>query len=186
MNSTLTSSAATAAAPTVADATRTAGLVLGGAVLAMGLVAGLFYAYSCSVMPGLHGASDRTALEAMQRINVAILNPAFFATFLGAPLAGAAALYLEHRAGADRELTRSILAGLGCYAVVLAVTSAVNVPLNDDLAALDVAKATASDLAGMRDHFQTTWVVGNLVRTVACVGAFGCFAKALLAHGRGA
>jgi hypothetical protein len=39
----------------------TAGVVLGAAVLVTGLVAGLFYAFSCAVMPGLARTGDRTA-----------------------------------------------------------------------------------------------------------------------------
>jgi uncharacterized membrane protein len=50
--------------------------VLGAALRAMGLIAGLFYAYACSVMPGLADADDRTVIDAMQQINEAIENPA--------------------------------------------------------------------------------------------------------------
>jgi len=53
-------------------------LILGAAAIATGLLAGLFYAYACSIMPGLHASSDRTAVEAMQNINEAIQNPVFF------------------------------------------------------------------------------------------------------------
>jgi len=42
------------------------------------LIAGLFYAYSCSVNPGLRRLADKEYLTAMQSINKAILNPVFF------------------------------------------------------------------------------------------------------------
>ncbi|WP_354702372.1 hypothetical protein DSM112329_02729 [Paraconexibacter sp. AEG42_29] len=174
-----TPAAAAAAAPQTVDA---AGLALGVAVLATGLMAGLFYAYACSVMPGLAKASDRTALEAMQRINTAIMNPVFFAGFLGAPAAALVALVLEHRDGAG-PVARWVLAGLVLYGVVVVVTGAANVPLNDELARADLSRQ-GTDLAALRDRFEDTWVLWNVVRTVACVAAFGCLGRALMLHGQ--
>jgi uncharacterized membrane protein len=159
---------------------RAAGLVLGAAVLAMGLIAGLFYAYACSVMPGLGRASDKTALEAMKEINDAILNPVFLLTFLGAPVAAGAALVLERHAGSG-DVARWIVAGLVLHAVAFLVTMAANVPLNDDLARADLS-ASAAQLAALRDHFEGPWVAWNVVRTVASVVAFGCLTRALLLH----
>lgn len=52
-------------------------------ILFSGLVAGLFYAYSCSVNPGLKALSDVEYLIAMQSINRAIQNPYFFCSFMG-------------------------------------------------------------------------------------------------------
>jgi uncharacterized membrane protein len=51
------------------------------AVLAA-LIAGLFYAYSCSVVLGLGKLSDAEYLRAMQNINREILNPVFL-SFMG-------------------------------------------------------------------------------------------------------
>lgn len=60
--------------------------VLGAAVVAMGLVAGLFYGFAVGVRPGLANADDRTLIDTMQQIDEAIENPVFFLTFLGAPV----------------------------------------------------------------------------------------------------
>ncbi len=58
-------------------------LLLGTAVLTA-LIAGLFYAYSCSVVLGLGKLSDAEYLKAMQNINREILNPVFFMmSFMG-------------------------------------------------------------------------------------------------------
>src|SRR6476660_7259176 len=66
--------------------------LLAAAVVVVGLQAGPFFTWSTGVMPGLARVDDRTFVEAMQQINLAIVNPLFIATFLGAPvLAGAAA-----------------------------------------------------------------------------------------------
>ena len=90
---------------------RAADLALGAAALTMGLLAGLFYAYSVSVMPGLGEADDRTLVDGMQQINEAIENPVFFVSFLGAPVLILAALMLEHPSGA-RQVVRWVSAAL--------------------------------------------------------------------------
>ena len=53
------------------------------ALILSGLSAGLFYAWSVSVIPGTKRVPDLVYLEAMQAINRAILNPAFFLVFFG-------------------------------------------------------------------------------------------------------
>lgn len=50
------------------------------------LMAGLFYAWSCSVMLGFARLNDRDFISAMQKTNRAIQNPVFFAAFFGAPV----------------------------------------------------------------------------------------------------
>ena len=170
------------ATPTYASHSSTTGrtryrdVVLAGATVATGLLAGLFYGYSCSVMPGLHGASDRTVVETMQQINRAIENPLFFATFLGAPvLAGWA--WLEARSGPDRSARRWIGAGAALVAATLAITFAVNVPLNDRLDRVGaVERQSASQLAQARADFEGPWVRGNVARTITSIGAFAAMA----------
>jgi len=73
----------TAAGPT--GAARSAGIVLGAAVVAMGLLAGLYFFSAIAVMPALTAADDRTLVDAMQQMIDKIENPAFFLAFLGAP-----------------------------------------------------------------------------------------------------
>lgn len=158
---------------------RTAALI--AATVTMGLIAGLFYAYTYSVMPGLGRAGDRTFVEAMQRINVAILNGWFFLIFIGALVFTIAAgvLYLPNT---QRGALPWIVAAVVLYVVVLAVTGRINVPLNDQLNA--AVTVNAADFAAARERFEATWVRWNLVRTVACTAAFGCLTWALVLHGR--
>ena len=151
----------------------TAALV--AAVITNGLMAGLFAAYSYAVMPGLGRAGDRTFVEAMQQTNVAILNGWFGICFGGAVLSAAVAAFL-HR---GRPGLVWIVAGLVLYVGVLGVTFAVNVPLNDALAA-----AGNIDPAGARVRFEGPWVRWNVVRAVLSTGAFGCLTWALVAAGR--
>ncbi|RJO72379.1 DUF1772 domain-containing protein [Nocardia panacis] len=157
-------------------------LSLIAAAITTGLMAGLFAAFAYSVMPGLRRSSDRAFVEAMQNINVAILNPVFMTLFMGG-LAAAGVAVLTHWRSADRTLRYWLVAGFVCYLVMFLVTSGVNVPLNDKLAAAGDPAAIA-DIAGVRRDFEDPWVRWNIVRAVANVGALTCFVLALLRAGR--
>jgi uncharacterized membrane protein len=95
------------------------------ATLIMGLSAGFFYAWACSVMVGLRHTDDRTFVSAMQWINLKIINPWFLASFLGAfvltLLAGV--LHLG-----DGRLLPWIAAAFVLYCVQLALTGGINIP----------------------------------------------------------
>jgi uncharacterized membrane protein len=157
-------------------------IVLGAAVIAMGLVAGLFFFSAIAVMPALTAADDRTLVDAMQQMIVKIENPAFFLVFLGAPVLATIALSQARRSG-SAETARWIIAGLAFYTVMLVVTFAIHVPLNDDLSkAGDPARI--ENLAAVRDDFVTPWVAWDIVRTLASTAAFGCLVWALVLRGR--
>jgi uncharacterized membrane protein len=157
-------------------------LVLVAAAIATGLLAGFFYAYSVSVMPGLDQADDRTLVDGMQQINEVVANPVFFLSFGGAPILIVAAVILARRSGAERT-TRWIVAALVLYGVAFFVTVAFNIPLNDDLEdAGDPGRI--AELAAVRDDFYGPWVAWNIVRTVVSTAALGCLAYALLLYGR--
>ena len=164
------------------SADRNADLVLGAAVIAMGLLAGLYYAFDVAVMPALTAADDRTLVDAMQQMIDKIENPAFFLTLLGAPVLAGIALLQARRSG-SAEIARWIVAGLALYAVMVVVTVAVHFPLNEDLKAAGDPDRI-EDLAAVRDEFVTPWVAWNIVRTVASTAAFGCLAWALVLRGR--
>ncbi|MET7832123.1 anthrone oxygenase family protein [Micromonospora sediminicola] len=153
-------------------------LTLVGATVGAGLMAGLFAAFAYAVMPALRGADDRTFVDAMQRINVTIVNGWFLLVFLGTPLLAALSAVLAWR-GAGRPALPWILCGLALYLVMVAVTVAVNVPLNDALAA-----AGASDLGAARQRFETPWVAWNLVRALVSTAGFGVLCWALVLTGR--
>ncbi|WP_253770417.1 anthrone oxygenase family protein [Goodfellowiella coeruleoviolacea] len=162
------------------ETTRTATLV--AATLAAGLLAGLFYAFTCAVMPGLRGSADRTFVDGMQRINAAILNPWFMLSFLGVLVLTAAAAVLQF-SGGTRAVLVWVVAALVLAVATLVITGVVNVPLNNALAAAGPVDAIA-DLAEVRARFEAAWVRWNLVRTVTSTGAFGCLVWALVLHGR--
>jgi uncharacterized membrane protein len=161
--------------PGVMDSTgadRSAGVVLGAAVFAMGLLAGLYFFSAIAVMPALTAADDRTLVDAMQQMIDKIENPAFFLVLLGAPTLAAVALVQARRSGQPKTVGW-IVAGLALYTVMVVITFAVNIPLNDDLQA-EGDPARIENLAEVRDDFVTPWVAWDIVRTLATIAAFGC------------
>jgi uncharacterized membrane protein len=166
--------------PTSAD--RNADIVLAAAVIAMGLLAGLFFFSAIAVMPALTAAEDRTLVDAMQHMIVKIENPAFFLTLLGAPALAAVALVQARRSGSAKS-AGWIVAGLVLYTVMVVITFAVHIPLNEELReAGDPARI--ENLAAVRDDFVTPWVAWDIVRTVASIVAFGSLTWALVLRGR--
>ena len=166
----------------LARADRNASIVLGAAVIAMGLVAGLYFFSAIAVMPALTAADDRTLVDAMQQMIVKIENPAFFSIFLGAPTLAAVALVQERRSGSAKT-AGWIVAALALYTVMVVVTFTVHIPLNDDLSnAGDPDRI--ENLAAVRDDFVTPWVAWDIVRTLASTAAFGSLTWALVLRGR--
>lgn len=146
-----------------------------------GLMAGLFAAFSYSVMPGLGRSSDHTFVEAMRDINKAILNPVFMLPFMGTiPLLGVATVQAWRDQG--RPVLPWVLAALALYLVAFVVTAGVNVPLNNRLAEAGDPDRTGRS-AAIRADFEGRWVTWNIVRAFLHTAAFACLAWALIVHG---
>ncbi|MFI5953329.1 DUF1772 domain-containing protein [Cryptosporangium sp. NPDC051539] len=148
------------------------------ATTASGLAAGLFYAFACAVMPGLRQTDDKTFVDAMQRINVAILNGWFAFSFGGALLLTILAAFVQWRAG-SHATAYWIAVAIALYVAVLVVTFAVNVPLNDQLNAAGAPDRIA-DLAAVRERFETTWIRWNVLRAVLSTASFVALAYAVV------
>jgi uncharacterized membrane protein len=155
------------------------GLVLGAALVAMTLVAGLNFAFAVAVMPNLAGVDDHTFVVITQRFNE---NPWFPLSFTVALLLTVLATILQASL-ARGAAVRWVVAGLVLYAVVLVITGAIHIPLN-----LQIDEAgdpgNIADLAHVRDQFEARWVDWNIVRTLFCTAAVAALARALLLHGR--
>lgn len=131
------------------------------------LAAGLFYSYSCSVNPGLARLGDREYLLAMQHINRAILNPAFFASFLGALVLLPLSAWLNYTSPASTRFWL-VTAAAAVYAVGLfGVTMFGNVPLNNMLDSSVIEGASSAELAAKRLAFEQPWNRWHAVRTAA-------------------
>lgn len=137
-------------------------------LVATALQAGLYYAFACAVLPGLARGEDQTHVATMTQVNAAILNPAFLATFVGAPLLGVVAALLPGP-GRGWVVAAAVLALL-----TLLVTVVRNVPLNDALAA---GRGTAAE----RRRAFAPWARWNTVRALASTASVACTGLALLA-----
>lgn len=156
-------------------------LVLILTTLASALIAGLFYAYACSVVPGLGRLPNAEYLAAMQSINSTILNPVFFASFMGTLLLLPLCTYLQYSTSHPRFLF--LLAASLVYAIgVFGVTAVVNVPLNEALSQFDLSSASPEALAAQRLAFEGRWNQWNTVRTVASILSLVLVILACLKH----
>jgi uncharacterized membrane protein len=152
--------------------------VLALATLLVGLSAGVFFAYSTSVMLALKQVDDRTFVDVMQKINTAILNGWFLTAYVGALLAAIVAVLL-HLTGGHRAPLPWLLAALALYAVAFIVTAAINVPMNNQLDAAGPV-AALPDPAAVRQSFESGWVRWNVVRTVSSAWSLLALAIALI------
>jgi len=152
-------------------------LALFAAVALTGLSAGLFYAWSVSVIPGTRKVPDFTYLETMQSINRAILNPAFFLIFFGSPLALGISTFQQVGSGWAFGLLLS--ATLTYLAGTFGVTALGNVPLNDALDILDLAELSQQEAADFRQHYEQKWNRLHQLRMACSVLAFSLSLLAL-------
>lgn len=118
-------------------------------IIATGLMAGLFFAFSVAVMPGLADLPPENARGAMRRINARIQNPVFLLVFLGTAVLCAVIAF-------QGRIVGGLLYLVGC----LLVTMVVNVPMNNRL-------ESSSD--AYWPEYLRTWTIWNHVRAVACV-----------------
>ncbi|WP_043724208.1 DUF1772 domain-containing protein [Kutzneria sp. 744] len=150
-------------------------IVLVLATVATGLGAGLFYTFSCAVMPGLRLADDAVRVQTMQRINAAIQNGWFFLGFSGAPLLMAVSILLDALAG-NWSRVAGEAGGLILFGAALVITFGVNIPLN---LALDKADPAAPATAWRA--FETRWVRWNTARTLTSAGGLAALVITLAA-----
>ncbi|HKK39491.1 MAG TPA: anthrone oxygenase family protein [Cryomorphaceae bacterium] len=145
--------------------------VLFGAVVLTGLSAGFFYAWQVSVIQGTLLVKDAVYLETMQSINRAILNPWFFAVFFGSLIflsIGSIYQFNTNKWVFVMLLAASIIYLIGTFGI----TAAGNVPLNDQLEALNLSELTSEKMAEFRSYYETKWNRLHLQRTVCSVLSF--------------
>lgn len=142
------------------------------ATVLSGLIAGLFYAYSCSVNIGLGRLPDKDYLLAMQSINRAILNPLFFVSFIGTLVLLPLSAILHYQQPFTSRFIWLVLASVTYIAGSFAVTIFGNVPLNEMLDKAPVSDADSIDLSMLRKRFEISWNRLHTIRTLASIAAF--------------
>lgn len=145
------------------------------ALLCTALSAGIFYAFSTIVMPGLNLGGALSAIHTMQGINTVVRNALFAAVFFGALvlplLAALGARSAGHRGAARLAFLAAVIQAIA----VVGVTLQVNVPLNETLATVAASEATAT---GTWREFSGPWTSWNHARTIGAILAFLCLQTA--------
>jgi uncharacterized membrane protein len=131
-----------------------------------GLIAGLFYAWSISVTPGLAKISNESYLQSFQSMNRAILNPVFFIAFFGLVLLLPILCYLTFQSSGSQQFWFVLAATLFYMIGVMAVTVFGNVPLNNSLEVLQIGSMTPEQMNTFRLGFESKWNNLNTLRTV--------------------
>jgi uncharacterized membrane protein len=148
------------------------------AVLGSGLMAGLFFAFSTSVMRALSERPAAEAIAVMQAINRAILNPVFLGSFM-ATAVSCLVVIIASVSGWYGD-GRALLAAGGVVYLVgsFGVTVVCNVPRNERLERLGAASPESADRWA---EYLREWTLWNHVRTVASLVAAGLLAAGLAA-----
>ncbi len=146
------------------------------AALGCGLIAGVFFAFSAFVMKALARLPSAEGTAAMQSINVAVVNPLFWAAFLGTAAACVfviiSSLLRWQDPGAVYLLTGGALYLVGS----LLVTVVFNVPKNEALAAVAPGDPNSASLWA---SYLASWTAWNHVRAAAALAAAASFTIAL-------
>jgi uncharacterized membrane protein len=152
------------------------------AALGCGLMAGLFFIFSNTVMDALARLQPAEGIAAMQSINRVILNPLFLTIFLATPAACALVALLSawrwSEPGAAWLLVGSVLYIAGTFLV----TVVCNVPMNN---ALDAINPAAPEAGPLWSRFLVDWTRWNHVRAIASVLAAALLTVGLALNGRG-
>ena len=152
------------------------------AVIACGLIAGVFLAFSDFVMKALFAAGPASGIEAMQLINRKVYGSVFMALLIAmlvisVALAPYAVMYMTSPAAAW------IICGCVLYVIgVFIVTAAINVPMNQRL---DAMNHESRDTASYWVVYAASWTLWNHVRTIASAGSAVSFLIGCLLLGGG-
>lgn len=143
-------------------------IVLITATLLCSLVAGFLFAFATIVMPGIKTLNDREFIRAFQVIDGVIQNnqPLFVAVWIGSVVTSVAAAGLGFRQLDGAHYLLSISAPLIYILGVQLSTFTINVPLNNQLQALNVNVMDETALKVARMDFEPRWNLWNLVRTL--------------------
>ena len=170
--STATNSAASDSIPRAGVGSVACLLTLTLATLTTGLISGFFYAYACSVTLGHALLPAEQYIEAMQAINATVRNGVFAFSFFGAVLSLLLALVVHAPRLRSRRFVLIALAAVLYIGGGFMVTFLINVPMNEELARVNVGELSPAALAQVREEYEGPWNFWNGVRTVFSSLAF--------------
>ncbi|MEO1029978.1 MAG: DUF1772 domain-containing protein [Bacteroidota bacterium] len=140
-------------------------------VICTGLSAGLCFTWGNAVTPGIGRLDDFGFLMAFLQMNRVILNPTFFAVFLGPFFLGLVNLFLFKNV--PTTIWWMLLVAVSVYVSgVVLVTVFGNVPLNDMIDKHNLETLNQVELKDLRKAFETKWNQFHLIRTITSIGSF--------------
>jgi len=149
------------------------------AAVGAAIMAGLLFAFSNFVMTSLSRLPAASGMEAMQYINVDIVNPVFLVVFVGTSALSLIILIAAVTTPPVPPRTWLVLAA-GLYLLgVIGVTAVFNIPLNNSIANLPAAAADTAWPA-----YVQVWLRWNHVRSFAAVCSVACYAISAYQLGR--
>lgn len=149
-------------------------------VLGSGLIAGVFFAFSASVMKALGRLPPAAGIAAMQSINIVIINPLFLGVFLGTAVA-CSVLAISSILQWQRPGSIYLLTGAAVYLIgSILVTMVFNVPLNNALASVEPGTSESIDVW---TNYLTDWTFWNHIRTAASLATAALLTIAIINTG---
>jgi len=137
-----------------------------------GIMAGLFFAWSFSVMNGLAKVGDKEFIIAMQSMNKSIQNPIFFIFFFGTAVLLPISTYLGYNKTSNGTFWLLLIATLLYWIGVMGVTVLRNIPLNMMLDVFTTESKSVEEMGLLRQQFELRWSNWNLVRVFSSMAAF--------------
>jgi uncharacterized membrane protein len=144
-----------------------------------GLMAGVYFAFSAFIMTSLARIAPAAGIAAMNAINVEIVRSLFMPLFMGTTLAAAVLAGLAVFRWSEPGSAVLLAGGVLYVAGMFIVTAALNVPLNNALAAVDPSSAGG---AALWTTYLRDWTLWNHVRTLASLAASLLFVAAIAAR----
>jgi uncharacterized membrane protein len=147
------------------------------AIVSCGLMAGLFFAFSNTVMRSLAKLPSDQAISAMQLLNVEIINPIFLLVFVGSVICCIATIMLSLTSEASKNSALAV-SGAAIYLLgSIVVTAVFNIPRNNALAAIS---QNPIESAAFWSTYLSEWTFWNHIRLVAATVSFALLSLSLL------
>jgi uncharacterized membrane protein len=138
------------------------------AALGAGMLAGLFFVFSNTIMDALGRQPAQTGAAVMRTINSRIQNPLFFVLFFGTAASCVAVIIGTAMDPSPAGASYALLGAALNLGGSLMVTVACNVPLNH---ALDRTQGATAEGDAVWAKYLVRWTRWNHVRTVANIAS---------------
>lgn len=147
-------------------------IVTFAAALGAGIMGGLFFIFSNTIMASFAKLPPAQGIAAMNSINVTILNGTFLSIFMGTALLSVALIAGWFLGWIPSGGLFTVAAALVYLVGIIGVTMIFNVPMNDTLATM---QADTTQGVELWQDYLTRWTLWNHVRTVAGIASMALF-----------